>query len=106
MRRLVASALVLAALATLLAPSAAWAADAQEYQLQLSPVADTGTSQMIVTAILDAGASLPATVSVPVPAGATLLWCGELLGGAAADDPSREASVTRVGSMDVYTFTL
>lgn len=106
MKRIFALAVVLAALLVVSAPSAALAAQVTEYQIQYTPVAEGGASQMIVTAVLAPEASLPATVSVPVPAGATLLWSGELLGGDVADDPFREASVERVGEMDVYTFTL
>jgi hypothetical protein len=106
MKRSLGISLVCAALLAAFWPAAAHATDAVEYQLQLSPVTEVGTTQMIVTVILEPGASLPATVTVPVPAGAEALWVGELLGGAPEADPAREASVTRVGDMDVYEFTL
>lgn len=106
MSRILTCAVALFALAVAFAPGTAIAAPVREYQIQFTPVAEGGASQMIVTAVLPPDESLPATVSVPVPAGATLLWSGELLGGDVADDPFREAAVDRVGDMDVYTFTL
>lgn len=92
-------------LAVLLAvPGAANAAPVLEYQLQYAPAANY--SLLIVSAVADPQLPLPATVSVPVPTGATLLWSGEVLGGASGDDPSREVTVETVGGMDVYTMTL
>ena len=98
--------LTLAALLAFLTPAYASAADVTEYQLQLSPVGEAGASQLIVTVVLDPEASLPATVSVPVPDGATVLWSGELLGGDPGADPYREATVTQVDGVTVCTFTL
>lgn len=106
MTRRTALVLALVALLVILVPAYASAADATEYQLQLSPVGEEGRSQLIVTVVLDPAASLPATVSVPVPAGATVLWSGELLGGDPGADPYREATVTSVGGVTVCTFRL
>ncbi|MBF4509790.1 MAG: hypothetical protein ISP10_04845 [Aeromicrobium sp.] len=89
-----------------LVPAMAHASNVREYQLQYSPVVDGTQSLLIVTAIVDPAASLPTSVTVPVPAGATLMWSGEVLGGAAEADPFREASVESVGGMDLYTFTV
>ena len=90
----------------MLLPASAMAGQVREYQLQFSPVGATGQSLLIVTAVLDPAESLPASVTVPVPAGATLLWSGELLGSAPEDDVFREATRETVGGMDLYTFTL
>lgn len=98
--------LVLAAALLFLLPGVAIAAAALEYQIQYTVVTESGLSQMIVTVVADPEASLPATVSVPVPAGSKLLWSGELLGGDVSADPRRDAAVARVGAMDVYTFLL
>ena len=106
MRRRALLTLLAAAGLGLLLSGVAAAAPAREYQIQYSPVGNGGLSQMIVTVVADPAASLPATVSVPIPAGSMVLWSGELLGGDAADDPLREATVERIGDMDVYTFTL
>jgi hypothetical protein len=96
---------ILAAL-MMLVPGVARGADVREYQLQYAPVSDTGGPLLIVTAVLDPSADLPATVSVPVPAGSVLLWAGEALGGDPSLDPARETTVERIGQMDVYTLTL
>lgn len=100
--RLLALALVIA----LALPAAASAAVVREYQLQFAPAATTGGSLAIVTALVDPQESLPASVTVPVPAGSTLLWAGEILGGDPAADPARTPTMERVGEMDLYTFTL
>jgi len=98
-------ALALALLFVLALPSAAYAR-VVEYQIQLSPAGDPAGALAVVNVVLDAGDPLPQEVSVPVPHGATLLWAGEVLGGAPENDPSREPVVAQVGGMDVYTFTL
>ena len=98
--------IALLAMLMLLVPGAALGADVREYQLQYAPVSDTGGPLLIVTAVLDPSVELPATVSVPVPAGSVLLWAGETLGGDPSLDPARETTVERVGQMDLYTLTL
>jgi hypothetical protein len=102
LHRLASLALVIA----LLHPAAAWGATVREYQLQLTPVAQPTGSLMIVSALLDPQTPLPATVTLPVPAGVTLLWAGEILGGDSSADPTREVTMERIGEMDVYTLTL
>lgn len=84
----------------------AFAIDAQEYQLQLIPVSDIGESLLIVSALLPPDASLPASITIPVPAGSSVLWTGEILGGAVEDDPTRIATIVREGTMDLHTFTV
>lgn len=102
MRRLAPLALALA----LLLPASAHGAGVREYQLQYAPAGAGAGSLLIVSALLDPQTPLPATVTVPVPAGSVMLWAGEILGGAPADDPSREVTMETVGDMDVYTLTL
>jgi hypothetical protein len=101
------SRLLLLALALVLAlPAAASAATVREYQLQFSPTADSAGALAIISAILNPQDPLPATITIPVPAGATVLWAGEILGGEPSGDPSRDVSSERIGNMDVYTMTL
>jgi hypothetical protein len=96
---------VLALCALMLAvPVSASASTVMEYQLQYEPATDY--SLLIVTAVGDPQLPLPITVSVPVPAGATVLWAGEVLGGDPAADLVRETQKETVGDMDVYTVTL
>ncbi|MDI6900168.1 MAG: hypothetical protein QMC79_00560 [Anaerosomatales bacterium] len=100
--------LALAALVAVLVvatPAVASAAVA-EYQVQYSPVGTTGNSQMIVNVILSDDTPLPAVVEVPIPAGAQVLWAGEIFGGDPALDPARETSVTPVAGGQLVTFTL
>ncbi|MRS12940.1 MAG: hypothetical protein EG823_07710 [Actinobacteria bacterium] len=91
---------------TLLLPASALAGPVREYQLQYAPVGDANGALMIVSALVDPQIQLPAIITVPVPAGATLLWAGEILGGDPAADPIAETTVETVGDMDVYTLTL
>lgn len=77
-----------------------------EYQVQFAPVGDTNTMQVIVNVILSQETTLPATVQVPLPAGATILWAGEILGGDPSADPAREVSVTATPDGQIVTFTL
>ncbi len=102
MHRILALALALA----LLVPASAYAGVVREYQLQYAPTGDAAGALMIVSALVDPQTPLPAVVTVPVPAGATLLWAGEILGGDPAADPVRETTVETVDGMDVYTLTL
>jgi len=81
-------------------------AGVSEYQVQFAPTDTAGTGVFIVNVILSPDTKLPAKVRVPLPAGSTLLWSGEILGGDVADDPSREASVTAVADGLVVEFTL
>ncbi|MBN2248240.1 MAG: hypothetical protein JW733_06035 [Coriobacteriia bacterium] len=98
-------ALALALLLALAVPTAAYAR-VVEYQIQLSPAGDPAGALAVVNVVLDSADPLPQEVSIPVPHGATLLWAGEILGGAPEDDPAREPTLQQVGDMDVYTFTL
>ncbi|MEN6429825.1 MAG: hypothetical protein ABFC80_03140 [Coriobacteriales bacterium] len=77
-----------------------------EYQVQFMPLGNTGTTQLIVNAVVSQDTSLPATVQVPLPAGASVVWAGEILGNDPAQDPAREASVTAVPGGQLVTFTL
>lgn len=98
--------LALVALAAACARPALASAKVLEYQLQYLPVGADGVSQVIVDVVLDPETKLPATVRVPLPTGAKLLWTGEILGKAASADPAREASVTAVSGGQLVTFTL
>jgi hypothetical protein len=97
---------MLALAVALLVPATASAAVVREYQLQFAPTEEADGALMIVSALVDPQESLPASVTVPVPAGAQVLWAGEILGGDPAADPARTVTVERVGDMDLYTLTL
>ncbi|MBN2404592.1 MAG: hypothetical protein JXE06_03335 [Coriobacteriia bacterium] len=93
------------ALAVFAVPTVAQAS-VLEYQMQLMPVGDNGLSQMIVSVILTADTELPATVKVPLPTGASLLWSGEIVGEDPTLDPYREATVTAVSGAQMVEFVL
>ncbi|MHB1341718.1 MAG: hypothetical protein ACYC77_06435 [Coriobacteriia bacterium] len=102
-RLLLVSAILCAALLGL--PSVAHAR-VSEYQVQFSPIGDTNTMQVIVNVVLSPETPLPATVQVPLPTGATILWAGEILGGDPNADPVRETSVTAGAGGQIVSFTL
>lgn len=89
----------------LAAPGVA-SAKVEQYEVQFSPVSTGGNSLMIVNLVLTEDTKLPARVRVPLPAEATLLWAGEILGGPVESDPSRDASVTPGAKSVLVEFTL
>ncbi len=66
---------------------------------------DSG-SLLLVSGALPEDAKLPAEVSLAVPAGAQLIWAGEILGGPAENDPAVEPTKVTKGDSDIYSFTL
>lgn len=95
-------------LALALAVSAtAFAAETTSWErVEITLHDDPSGDILLVGGQLPETAKLPADVSLAVPAGATLQWAGELLGGAPENDPTVETKVTKVGAMDVYSFRL
>lgn len=89
----------------LVLPSAAFAR-VSEYQVQYNVRSAGGAGQLIVNVVLSQETTLPATVQVPLPAGATVVWSGEIVGDDPTADPFREAVVTAVDGGLVATFTL
>ncbi|MDP3631347.1 MAG: hypothetical protein Q8S43_10425, partial [Actinomycetota bacterium] len=106
-RSLIRASTLLALVALLVSTLPAFAyAGVSEYQVQFAPVDPSGSGAFIVNVILSPETTLPARVRVPMPTGARLLWAGEIIGGDAANDLSREASVTAVADGLVVEFTL
>lgn len=95
----------LALAATALAPTLAYAR-VSEYQVQFLPVGQTGSSEVIVNVVLSPETSLPATVTVPLPAGAQVLWSGEIWGGDPAADPFRQPSIVPTAGALAAVFRL
>ncbi len=67
---------------------------------------DDQSPLMIVAGTIPPGTTLPVEGSLSAPAGATLEWSGEVLGGALDQDPAFTPSVENSGAFDVYTFTM
>lgn len=61
--------------------------------VQLWPEAEPSQLLLIVSADLPADAKLPATVTLPLPEGATVLWAGEVTGGNPESDIKRMPEV-------------
>ena len=49
--------------------------------------------------------SLPATVRLPLPANARILWSGEIFGGPVSEDPAREGSTVEVDGGHAFEMT-
>ena len=60
----------------------------------------------MVSGELPATTSLPAEVELSVPAGSELQWIGEILGGAASEDPEVQFTKATADGVDRYRFTL
>lgn len=67
---------------------------------------DDQSPLMIVAGTVPAGLALPAQGSLSAPAGSTLEWSGEVLGGSLDQDPPFTPSVENSGAIDIYTFTV
>lgn len=73
--------------------------------VQLLPEAEPGTSVLIVGVQLSEDTSLPATVRLPLPAGARVFWAGEVTGGSPEDDLLREFTIVEGVGGQAVEFT-
>lgn len=85
---------------TALAAPVAW----QTVDVSLRPNASDGV--MLVSGTLPRDVSLPAEAELAVPAGSSLQWIGEILGGPASADPELKYAKSTVNGLDIYRFTL
>ncbi|PKQ20386.1 MAG: hypothetical protein CVT66_05290 [Actinobacteria bacterium HGW-Actinobacteria-6] len=99
------SSVLLLLMMILCVPALAYAG-VSEYQVQFAPVGLNGRMDLIVNVVLSPDTELPAKVRVPLPAGATVVWAGEILGGIPDDDPQREVTLTKSGDGQYAEFTL
>jgi hypothetical protein len=79
---------------------------ATSVEVQLWPSEIDGSS-LIVSAEVPADAKLPYTLRLPMPAGITVTWCGEIFGGTAAQDKEVPYTIVdgRGGKALVMTLT-
>ena len=104
-RRLV---LGLASVALMLAsPALALGANAPWRSVDLTLIqGQSGQPTLLVFGQLPTGATLPANVSLAVPAGGKVGWAGEILGGDPSKDPSVKYTVKTGKAYDLVGFTL
>ncbi len=62
-------------------------------EVQVWPGGEVGYTLFVVTGHIPEDAPLPATVRLPLPANAEVIWSGEILGGPLSEDPEREVTV-------------
>lgn len=98
--------LVTVLLAVLAWPVAAVAAPAQWESVDVTLHSDESRGVMLVSGQLPESATLPAQASLSVPAGSSLQWIGEILGGDPSADPELTYTKSTSGESDVYAFTL
>lgn len=87
--------------------SAAVAAPVAQWDsVSLNVGSSSAGSVLIVAGMLPETTKLPATVELAVPAGSTLQWAGEILGGDALADPEVATIKSQRDGQDIYTLTL
>lgn len=87
------------------ARSSAPVVEPADMQVQLWPSEKDGP-QLVISADLAPGTKLPATVRIPLPAGATPGWVGEVSGGDVANDILSEFTIEKGTGGQVVVFTL
>lgn len=102
--RFVALALVTAAIA--IPAVSASAAPSSWNTVDVTLQSEQQQSMLLVSGELPASAKLPYQAELAVPAGTQLQWIGEILGGAASEDPELTYTKSSSGGMDLYRFTL
>lgn len=105
MRRLI---LIVFAIFTVLAsPTLAIAAEGPWKSVDLRLIsAQSGQPVLLVAGQLPASTPLPAKVTLAIPAGTTIEWAGEILGGDPSKDPSVKYTVKTGRESDLVAFTL
>lgn len=74
-------------------------------EVQIWPGGEMGNTLFIVTGHIPEGTPLPAMVRLPLPAGAEVVWSGEILGGPVTEDPAREFTVVEVANGQALEMT-
>lgn len=74
--------------------------------VQFWPEGEAGTNVVIVGVELDAGTTLPATVRLPIPKGATVFWAGEIIGPDPATDIQRDFTLVDGAEGQLVEFTV
>jgi hypothetical protein len=88
------------------AVSPAFAATSRPSLASLSMRVDAVDSALLVSGQVAVTVKLPATISLPVPSGATPYWVGEILGGDPSKDPRATYSIVKAKGYDLVVFTI
>jgi hypothetical protein len=99
---------VLAVALALIAVAPAMAAPVQPgaFDVEIWPQRGENVSGITVYAVLPGNVALPATVRLPLPEGATVMWSGEILGTTTSADIQRKATVVDVPGGKAVEFTI
>ena len=108
MRRVLTSCAVLSVVfaVALFSASVASARPASWQQVDVTVLPDESGGMMLVSGELPESVKLPAEAELSVPAGSTLQWIGEILGGDPSADPELTYTKSTVDGSDVYLFKL
>lgn len=90
----------------LLVPSVALAAPWRGIGVTLYDIDQMKTPTLVVYGSLTPDTPLPVEVELPIPAGSTIGWVGEILGGDPALDPTLEYTVRSEDGYDVIVATI
>jgi len=90
----------------LLWAGSAMAAPAKWQRVDVTLHSEQSGGVMLVSGELPESAKLPAEAELSVPAGSSLQWVGQILGGDPAADPELTYTKSAVNGSDVYRFTL
>jgi|GEM_PF-1189581 hypothetical protein len=93
-------------LSVLLWAGAAMAKPAEWQRVDVTLHSEQSGGVMLVSGELPEAVKLPAEVELSVPAGSSLQWVGEILGGDPSADPELKYTKSTVDGSDLYRFTL
>ncbi len=93
-------------LSVLLWAGAAMAKPAEWQRVDVTLHSEQSGGVMLVSGELPESATLPAEAELSVPAGSSLQWVGEILGGDPSADPELKYTKSTQDGSDVYRFTL
>jgi hypothetical protein len=95
------------AIASLALPAAASAAVARPTLYDVRSITESdGSQELLVAGEVPAGTSLPVQISLAIPKGAQIDWCGQILGGDSSKDQPLPYRTKSGPAYDTVTFTL
>lgn len=89
-----------------LSATSAVAAPVTWASVDVTMLSEQAEGVLLLTAHLPETATLPAQAELSVPKGSQIQWIGEIMGGAPENDLELKTTMTTVGELDTYSFTL
>lgn len=98
--------LFVAALAVAFSVTPAFAAPSSAPLDALSMQVQSSSSAILISGRLASTVTLPATLRIPIPSGATPYWVGEIIGTDPSKDPKATYTVQKANGYDLVVFTI